>query len=64
MKAEQTWMQFEDMDQITPDTWFLKPNCVAKLHTASTKQCGYVGKEMSWEDLLVVIRREREDLSS
>lgn len=41
-------MQFEDMDRVTPNTWLLKPNCVAKLYAASTKQCGYVGKEMSW----------------
>ena len=63
-RVEPAWLRFKDIDRETPEIGSLMtqpnpPSCVAKLHAASTKHCGSVGKVMGWLDLLVVIGREK-----
>lgn len=60
---EPTWLRFEDIDRDTPDMGSVKihpnpPSCVTKLHAASTKHWGSLGRAMDWLDLLVISERE------
>lgn len=67
IRAELTGLRFEELDRDTLEMGLLMnhpkpPQCVAKLHAASTKHCISVGRVLGWIDLRVGIGRDEEAL--